>query len=72
MKPVRIVPMGCDFIEAVRDFLEGLEVPLNRTAIIFPGKRPGLYLKEALAATINRVIGGPRVVRVLFLQFVII
>ncbi len=51
MKPVRIVPMGCDFIEAVRDFLEGLEVPLNRTAIIFPGKRPGLYLKEALAAT---------------------
>ncbi|MGD9608206.1 MAG: flagellar basal body-associated FliL family protein [Desulfovibrionaceae bacterium] len=33
------------------------------------GKR---RLKEALAATINRVIGGPRVVRVLFLQFVII
>lgn len=29
-------------------------------------------LKDALAATINRVIGGPRVIRVLYLQFLIL
>ncbi len=47
--PVYAVPFGTDFIAELVRFMERQGSDPERTAVVFPGKRPALYLRKALS-----------------------
>jgi len=49
MKKIYSIPLGTDFIEALKNFIIAGENPLSETAVVFAGKRPSLYLKRKFA-----------------------
>ncbi|MCX8023268.1 MAG: PD-(D/E)XK nuclease family protein [Syntrophorhabdaceae bacterium] len=53
------VPFGVDFISSITDFVLNLGLPLEEIAIVFPGRRPSLYLKENLAKRIEKPFFSP-------------
>lgn len=49
MKTIYSVPFGADFIDVIKNFVLRDNRELSKTAIIFPGKRPSLYLRKLFA-----------------------
>lgn len=50
---VYAIPFGTDFIAEVIRFMDKQGVDPERTAVVFPGKRPALYLRKALSKEQN-------------------
>lgn len=59
MRPVHFVPLGADFIAELTDFILRDGRRLDDTAVVFPGKRPALYLRRKLAEKIGRPFYAP-------------
>jgi len=59
MRPVYSIPMGADFIDELADFILRDGRRLDDTAVVFPGKRPALYLRRRLAEKLNRPFYAP-------------
>lgn len=49
MRKIYSIPFGADFIGELKKLIIRNGKPLSKTAIVFSGKRPSLYLKKALA-----------------------
>lgn len=49
MKSIFYVPFGTDFIKTVHDRVLGSGIDLPKITIVFPGKRPSLYLKKRIS-----------------------
>ncbi|HEK85191.1 MAG TPA: PD-(D/E)XK nuclease family protein [Candidatus Aminicenantes bacterium] len=50
---VTLVPPGMDLIELLAEHLLGSKIDLTKTWVIFPEKRPGHYLRKALASRLK-------------------
>ena len=59
MRPLYSIPFGADFIGELASLILKDGFPLHETAIVFPGKRPALYLRRALAERIGKPFYGP-------------
>ncbi len=60
MKPVYSLPLGCDFIGELKSFLNSRARNLSEITVVFPGKRPALYLRKALAEDCGSAFFPPR------------
>lgn len=60
MRPVYSVPFGGDFVMEATRFILGGAADLSQCAVVFPGKRPALYMRRALAELIRRPFYPPR------------
>ncbi|MBP1750216.1 MAG: hypothetical protein H6Q52_2755, partial [Deltaproteobacteria bacterium] len=49
MSRFRVIPFGCDIIDEVAGMISGADASHGDITIVFPGRRPSLYLKERLA-----------------------
>ncbi|MCX5806177.1 MAG: PD-(D/E)XK nuclease family protein [Proteobacteria bacterium] len=59
MKKIYSIPFGCDFIDVLKDFILGRSKDISNVAVVFPGKRPSLYLKRRLAEHFQKPFYGP-------------
>ena len=59
MRPLYFVPLGTDFIDETAAFILRDGRPLHRIAVVFPGKRPALYLRRRLAELLNKPFYAP-------------
>ena len=59
MSPVYSIPIGADFIGELADFILRDGKRLDETAVVFPGKRPALYLRRRLAEKLKRPFYAP-------------
>ena len=59
MKPVYSVPIGADFIDELADFILRDGKRLDELAVVFPGKRPALYLRRQLAEKLGQPFYAP-------------
>ena len=59
MRPIYSVPIGADFIDELADFILRDGRRLDNTAVVFPGKRPALYLRRRLAEKLGRPFYAP-------------
>jgi CRISPR/Cas system-associated exonuclease Cas4 (RecB family) len=60
MRKIYSVPFGADFIGELKKIILKDNSNLSRTAIVFSGKRPSLYLKKVLAEGQNQPFYPPR------------
>jgi ATP-dependent helicase/nuclease subunit B len=59
MRPVYSIPFGADFIDELSRIIIRDGRPLNDVAIVFPGKRPALYLRRRLAEKVDGPFYAP-------------
>jgi hypothetical protein len=59
MKNIYSIPFGSDFIDTLKDFILGRSEDISRVAVVFPGKRPSLYLKRRLAEYFQKPFYAP-------------
>ncbi len=59
MKKIYSIPFGSDFIDALKDFILSRSEDISRVAVVFPGKRPSLYLKRRLAEHFQKPFYAP-------------
>ncbi|MCX5811434.1 MAG: PD-(D/E)XK nuclease family protein [Proteobacteria bacterium] len=59
MKNIYSIPFGSDFIDVLKDFILDRSKDISRVAVVFPGKRPSLYLKRRLAEHFQRPFYPP-------------
>ncbi|MDR2017969.1 MAG: PD-(D/E)XK nuclease family protein [Syntrophobacterales bacterium] len=59
MRPIYSIPIGADFIDALADTILENGGQLDETAVVFPGKRPALYLRRRLAEKLGRPFYAP-------------
>ena len=59
MRPVYSVPIGADFIDELADFILRDNRRLDELAVVFPGKRPALYLRRQLAEKLGQSFYAP-------------
>jgi hypothetical protein len=59
MKKIYSIPFGSDFIDALKDFILSRSNDISRVAVVFPGKRPSLYLKRKLAEYFQKSFYAP-------------
>jgi ATP-dependent helicase/nuclease subunit B len=59
MKKIFYIPLGSDFIDVLKDFILGRSKDISRVAVVFPGKRPSLYLKRKLAEHFQKPFYAP-------------
>ncbi|MBA4417218.1 MAG: hypothetical protein C0392_04815 [Syntrophus sp. (in: bacteria)] len=59
MRPIYTIPFGADFIHELSTFIISDHRPLKDIAVVFPGKRPALYLKRTLAERLNTPFYAP-------------
>ncbi len=59
MRPLYSIPFGADFIDGLSAFILKDEIPLDRLAVVFPGKRPALYLRRRLSEKLGRPFYAP-------------
>ncbi|HEY3275241.1 MAG TPA: PD-(D/E)XK nuclease family protein [Syntrophorhabdaceae bacterium] len=52
MRPLYSIPFGTDFIDVLAAFILKSGRPLHEIAVVFPGKRPALYLRRRLAESL--------------------
>jgi ATP-dependent helicase/nuclease subunit B len=59
MRPIYSIPIGADFIDELADFILRDGRRLDDTAVVFPGKRPALYLRRRLAEKLGQPFYAP-------------
>jgi ATP-dependent helicase/nuclease subunit B len=59
VKRIYSIPFGADFIDGLSTFILADGRPLGETAVVFPGKRPSLYLRRRLAEKLDGPFYAP-------------
>jgi len=60
VKSVYVIPLDADFITEVTHFIRLRTHNLSRIGIVFPGKRPALYMREKLSEYMQNPSYAPR------------
>lgn len=60
MSRFRVIPFGCDIIGEVSAMITGTAAGDDNLTVVFPGRRPFLYLKERLAKQVGGALFPPQ------------